>query len=134
IGQLAAGINHELSQPLTSIRFFADNARIFMERSRLVDARDNLLQIDALSGHMGKIIHQLKLFSRKSSGQSVPVSVTAVVDGAVALLAPRLKRENVVVDRAVPAGDVLCLGDLVRLEQVVVNLVSNAIQAMSGQS
>src|SRR5699024_10211472 len=83
--------------------------------------------------HMGKIIRQLKLFSRKTSGQSVPVLMTTVVDGAIALLGPRLKREHVVVDQAVPTTDVHCLGDLVRLEQVVVNLISNAIQAMNGQ-
>lgn len=134
IGELAAGINHELNQPLMSIRFFADNARTFLDRSRWRDARDNLLQIDALSAHMGKIIHQLKLFSRKSSGQLVPVSLAVVADGAAALLAPRLKREHVVVDWVLPAEDVYCLGDLVRLEQVVVNLVSNAIHAMSGQA
>lgn len=132
IGQLSAGINHELNQPLMAIRFFADNARTFLERSRLTDVRDNLIQIDGLTDRMGKIVRQLKLFARKSSGQPVPVSVVAVTDGALALLMPRLKRENVVVHKSLPAEDVYCLGDLVRLEQVVVNLVGNAIQAMSG--
>lgn len=136
IGQLSAGINHELNQPLMAIRFFADNARTFLERSRLTDVRDNLIQIDGLTDRMGKIVHQLKLFARKSSGQPVPVSMAAVADGALALLMPRLKRENVVVRKSLPMEDVYCLGDLVRLEQVVVNLVGNAIQAqaMSGQA
>lgn len=131
IGELAAGINHELNQPLTSIRFFADNARTFLERSRLDSVRNNLSQIDMLAGHMGKITHQLKQFARRSSGQPVRVSMNAVVEGAQALLAPRLKREDVILRWQELPEDVYCRGDLVRLEQVAVNLIGNAIQAMS---
>lgn len=130
IGQLSAGINHELNQPLTAVRFYADNAKAFLEKSRLQEVRDNLQHIDGLTERMGRIITQLKLFARKSSGTPVPVSMTAVIDGALTLLAPRLQREGVIVDRLSPDGDQLCMGDMVRLEQVLVNLLSNALQAM----
>jgi two-component system, NtrC family, C4-dicarboxylate transport sensor histidine kinase DctB len=130
IGQLAAGINHELNQPLTAIRFYADNAAAFLERKRPEDVRDNLGRISGLTERMGRIIQQLKIFARKSSGQRAPVSVTAVIDGVLALLAPRLKREGVAVATELPSQDIYCMGDLVRLEQVFVNLVSNAAQAM----
>ena len=133
IGQLSAGINHELNQPLTAIRFYAGNAKAFLEKARLQDVHDNLIHIDGLTERMGRIITQLKLFARKSSGTPVPVSMTAVVDGALTLLAPRLQRDGVVVDRHLPDGDQLCMGDMVRLEQVLVNLLSNALQAMEGQ-
>ncbi|WP_455384376.1 ATP-binding protein [Acidihalobacter prosperus] len=130
IGQLAAGINHELNQPLTAIRFYADNANAFLERERLEEVRDNLGRISGLTERMGRIIQQLKIFARKSSGQRAPVSMTAVIDGVLALLAPRLRREGVTVATELPPQDAYCLGDLVRLEQVFVNLVSNAAQAM----
>ena len=129
IGQLSAGINHELNQPLTAIRFYVGNARSFLQDDRLDEARENLNRIDHLSERMGRIITQLKLFARKSSGPPVPVSLSAVIDGALALLTPRIKRREVEIRKS-PATDVLCMGDMVRLEQVFVNLISNAIQAM----
>lgn len=134
IGQLAAGINHELNQPLTAIRFYAANARTFLEKSRLAEAQENLLQISGLTERMARIITQLKLFARKSSGKPVPVSLTAAIDGALALLAPRLQRRGVKVVKRLPPADILCLGDMVRLEQVFVNLIGNGIQAMENQT
>ena len=133
IGQLSAGINHELNQPLTAIRFYVGNARSFLQDDRLDEARDNLNRIDQLSERMGRIINQLKLFARKSSGPPVPVSLSAVIDGAVALLTPKIKRREVEV-RKPPQADILCMGDMVRLEQVFVNLIGNAIQAMEGNA
>ena len=129
IGQLSAGINHELNQPLTAIRFYAGNARAFLDADRVDDVRENLTRIDGLSERMGRIITQLKLFARKSSGQPVPVSLSAVIDGALALLTPRIQRLAVEI-RKPPDADIRCMGDMVRLEQVFVNLIGNAIQAM----
>ena len=130
IGQLSAGINHELNQPLTAIRFYAGNARAFLDKSRVEEVRENLLHIDGLTERMARIINQLKLFARKSSGKPTVVSLTAVIEGALTLLAPRLQREQVAVFRHLPDQEVYCLGDMVRLEQVLVNLISNALQAM----
>lgn len=130
IGQLSAGINHELNQPLTAIRFYAGNARAFLDKARVDEVRENLLNIDGLTERMARIINQLKLFARKSSGKPVVVSLTAVIEGALTLLAPRLQREHVAVIRHLPDDEVYCLGDMVRLEQVLVNLISNALQAM----
>ncbi len=130
IGELAAGINHELNQPLTAIRFYAGNAKTFMHKSQVHKVEENLDHIDGLTEHMGRIISQLKLFARKSSGKPVPVSMNAVIDGALTLLEPRLQRQQVAVIRHLPVQEVLCLGDMVRLEQVLVNLIGNALQAM----
>jgi len=134
IGQLSAGINHELNQPLTAIRFYAGNARAFLDKSRVDEVRENLVHIDGLTERMARIITQLKLFARKSSGKPVAVSLTAVIEGALTLLAPRLQREHVAVIRHLPPDEVYCMGDMVRLEQVLVNLISNALQAMEGRS
>jgi two-component system C4-dicarboxylate transport sensor histidine kinase DctB len=132
IGELSAGINHELSQPLTAIRSYADNARTLLDRARLNEVRDNLEQIGALTERMGRIINQLKLFVRKSAGTTEPVSLPAVVDGALALLAPRLRRSTATIDVRMPDGNIVVLGDMIRLEQVFVNLIGNALQALDG--
>ncbi|MQM38944.1 Adaptive-response sensory-kinase SasA [wastewater metagenome] len=131
IGQLAAGINHEINQPLTAIRAYADNARLLLDHDREDDARGNLSLISDLTGRMARIVNQLKLFSRKSTGTPVAVSVPAAVDDALALLDPQLSREGVAVFRHWDAAPLYCLGDTVRLEQVFVNLIGNAAQAMS---
>lgn len=131
IGELSAGINHELNQPLTAIRSYADNARALLDRERADEVRDNLGQIGALTERMGRIINQLKLFVRKSAGTPKPVSLQAVVDGALALLTPQLSHSLVAIDARLPEHT-LVLGDMVRLEQVFVNLVGNALQALEG--
>lgn len=129
IGELSAGINHELNQPLTAIRSYADNARALLDLDRAGEAGDNLRHISALTDHMGRITNQLKLFVRKSAGTPKPVSLQGVVDGALALLNPKLSRSPVSIDTLLPENAVV-QGDLVRLEQVFVNLIGNALQAL----
>ena len=130
LGQLSAGINHELNQPLTAIRAYADNARSFLERQCYDRVANNLTEIAGLTARMGKIISPLKVFSRKTSGQAEPVALQAVRDGAMSILFGRLQGEQVEVIWPKGLEDTLVMGDMVRLEQVVVNLISNAVQAM----
>lgn len=130
LGQLAAGINHELNQPLTAIRSYADNARAFLELQRYDRVGDNLKEIAGLTERMARIIHPLKEFSRKSSGQPVPVSLQAVKDGAMSIMYGRLEQRGVQISWPPRLAQVLVLGDMLRLEQVLVNLLANAVQAM----
>ncbi|RLA33879.1 MAG: hypothetical protein DRR03_07180, partial [Gammaproteobacteria bacterium] len=128
LGQMSAGINHELNQPLAAIRTYADNARLLLEKKRGDEARWNLEQIGQLTGRMAQIITQLKAFARKSSGQAVTVSLPAAIDGALTLL--RIDSDQVV--RDLPPEELFVLADMVRLEQVLVNLIGNAQQALEG--
>lgn len=132
LGQMSAGINHELNQPLAAIRTYADNARLLLEKERGEEARWNLEQIGHLTGRMAQIITQLKAFARKSSGQAVAVSLLAAIDGALALL--RIDRTDVELRRELPGGELFVLADMVRLEQVLVNLIGNAQQALEGST
>ncbi|MCL6416471.1 ATP-binding protein [Aestuariirhabdus sp. Z084] len=130
MGQMSAGINHELNQPLAAIRSYAENANKFLERGRELNARANLDEIVQLTSHMSKIVAQFKVFSRKSSGTRVSVSVNAALNAAINIIAPQLRQQHVQWHIEGQEQDLYVLGDMVRLEQVLVNLLSNALQAM----
>lgn len=130
LGQMSAGINHELNQPLTAIRTYADNARAFMELGRMEPVQKNLNEISQLTERMAKIIHPLKEFARKTSGTAEPVCLQNVHDGAMSIMYGRLSKIKAQVNWPNRLEQQFVLGDTVRLEQVLVNLISNALQAM----
>lgn len=130
LGQLAAGINHELNQPLAAIRAYAENARRFIELSHIEKADANLAQIVELTQRMADISAQLRQFSRKSSERQEIISVQACIEYALRLFHSRLKESRVQVKPLWPAETLWVNADLVRLEQVLVNLIANALQAM----
>ncbi|RRJ84070.1 sensor histidine kinase [Aestuariirhabdus litorea] len=132
MGQMSAGINHELNQPLAAIRSYAENARKFLERGRELNARANLDEIVQLTAHMSKIVAQFKVFSRKSSGARVSVSVNASLNAAINIIAPQMRQQGVECQVVGDELDLYVMGDMVRLEQVLINLLSNALQAMEG--
>jgi len=133
IGQLSAGIAHELNQPLAALRTLSGNAARFLERGDEATARSNLERIAQLVDRMGLITGQLKAFAHKSSGQPRPVDIRQVVTHAVAILDQRLRSSGAEVTMAFPDTPLFALCDANRLEQVIVNLVSNALDAMVGQ-
>lgn len=134
IGQLSAGIAHELNQPLAALRTLSGNTAKFLERGDEVTARANLERIGQLVDRMGQITGQLKTFARKSSGQLHPVDLRLVVGHAIALLEQRVAASKARIETRFPEHPLLALCDANRLEQVVVNLIGNALDAMNGQS
>lgn len=130
LGQMSAGITHELNQPLAALRTLSANTIVFLERGQQDEAESNLRTICHLTDHMGKITAQLKKFARKSAVQLHPVSVAAVVDDALSLMQQRLRDGHVALERDIPEGLPMALCDGNRLEQVVVNLLANALDAL----
>ena len=129
LGQMAAGVTHELNQPLAAIRAFADNAITFLARGQTVPAEENLAHISAASARMGTIIGQLKGFARKSRDTVSSVDLAASIEVSAALLQNEFRRHEVRLDIVVHDA-VQVVGDAVRTEQVLINLMRNALDAV----
>ncbi len=130
LGQMSAGISHELNQPLTAIRNYAENARRLLEREQLESASNNLHEIAELTERMANIIAQLRGFSRKSSGERSRVSVKEAIEQALAMFQREIANDHVKVLQSIDP-ELTINTDPLLLNQVLVNLMSNAIQAMS---
>jgi two-component system C4-dicarboxylate transport sensor histidine kinase DctB len=130
LGEMSAGISHELNQPLTAIRSFSENTQHMLDANQLPAALDNLVEIALLTEHMAGIIGQLRGFSRKSSGQRVHVSIQESIDQALGLFHREIKLKQIEVDAAINS-DASVVTDPLLPNQVLVNIISNAFQAMS---
>jgi two-component system C4-dicarboxylate transport sensor histidine kinase DctB len=130
LGQMSAGLNHEINQPLTAIQTYARNSRRFLDKgaTEMVDA--NLSEIITLCDKMAELTRQFKVFARKSEGPPALVDLRQSVDGALKIMAAQESRSDISIQWNRPQQPVQCHGDLIRIEQVMVNLVANAIQAV----
>ncbi|MGH1370067.1 MAG: sensor histidine kinase [Maritimibacter sp.] len=130
LGQMSAGISHELNQPLMAIRSFAENGEAFFDRGKPDIARENLGRISELTRRMGRIIQNLRAFARQESGPVSDVDLSGVIDAALEVVADKITRQGVEVTWSRPNTPIIVRGGEVRLQQVVVNLLSNAVDAM----
>lgn len=132
IGQLSAGLAHEINQPLAALSTLSENAVRFLELNDNATVRFNLERICDLVRRMGVLTGQLRSFARRSDGEMSAVDLGRSIDSALAILSHRLKKEHVRITLAVPDEGIQGLGEAVRLEQVLVNLISNAMDAVAG--
>ncbi|SHK74082.1 two-component system, NtrC family, C4-dicarboxylate transport sensor histidine kinase DctB [Marinobacter antarcticus] len=133
LGQMSAGLNHEMSQPLTAIQTYARNSRRFLEKGAadMVDA--NLSEIVLLCDKMAELTRQFKVFARKSEGPPTIVDFRLSVDASLKIIAAQKSCAGINICWDRPSLPVSCHGDLIRIEQVMVNLLANAVQAVEGQ-
>lgn len=133
LGQVAAGVAHEINQPVATIRAYADNARTFLKRQQPESADDNLDAIASLTERIGTITEELKAFARKGRTAAEPVELRAVIEGTVVLLRSRFAGRLDALNIRLPSADLKVSGNRIRLEQVLINLFQNALEALDGR-
>ncbi|MFS8049796.1 sensor histidine kinase [Rhizobium sp. BR 314] len=133
LGQVAAGVAHEINQPLATIRAYAENANIFLERRQIDPVRHNLSAIAGLTERIGTITEELRAFARKGRTAPEPVELKAVIEGAVVLLRSRFAGRLDALKIELPPSGLTVVGTRIRLEQVLINLFQNALEALEGR-
>ncbi len=134
LGQMSASISHELNNPLAAIRSYADNARTFLSLDKSEMADENLHRIAELTDRMSRISSQLKFFSRKSSGQIESVHIAPVIQTAIEILRPQFRKLAITIDTDQVDPDIIADVDIIQFEQVLINLINNAINAIGNQT
>ena len=134
LGEMSAAVSHELNQPLAAMRTYLAAAKLLLSRKRSEEALSSLQRIDDLIGRMGTITQQLKSYSRKGSEDLIPVDFVSSINTSISMMAPQLGQQSVEITKSLPDTPVSVLADPVRLEQVIVNLLRNALDAMKGQT
>ena len=134
LGEMSAAVSHELNQPLAAMRTYFAAAKLLLSRRRSDEALSSFQRIDDLIGRMGTITQQLKSYSRKGSDDLIPVDFISSINTSIAMMAPQLGQQAVEITKSLPDTPVSVLADPVRLEQVVINLLRNALDAMKGQT
>ncbi len=131
LGQMAAGISHEVNQPLTALHTFTDNAVDLLARGRHDDVRENLGFIKQMAERIGRIVGEIKTFTRKPAVERSPVRLADVIAQALMLVEPRRRKIGAQIDLPANDEDVKVLADPQRLEQIIVNLLLNALDAVA---
>ncbi|MEM9761824.1 MAG: ATP-binding protein [Pseudomonadota bacterium] len=130
LGQMSAALSHEINQPLAAVKSYSDNAVAFLDRARPDDARKNLSQISKMADRMAKISSHLRNFARRPGDEVSAIPVAQVIEEAMSLIEPLSRKRGADLRYTPPEEQVWAMGGRLRLQQVVVNLLSNALDAM----
>lgn len=132
IGQITAGVAHEINQPVAAIRSFAENALAYLSRAEGDKARANLDHIVALTARVGAITGELRNFARRAPAPLGPVALQSAIDGTLLLIGDRLRAQGIALTVEIENPAATVHADRVRLEQIFVNLLQNAADAARG--
>lgn len=134
LGQMSAALSHELNQPLGAVRNFAANAITYIDRGRVPEARGNIVHILSLADRMTEIGRTLRNFARKPNAQLSDVDLHDVLRDAQEVIAWRIGKRPVTLEVDLPSGPLVARAGAVRLQQVIVNLLSNALDALEDRA
>lgn len=134
LGEMSAAVSHELNQPLAAMRTYLAGAKILLQRNRPEQAASSFQRIDDLIGRMAAITKQLKSYARKGSDELQHIDMRNAINDSLSMMAAQLDQSNVQIDSLLPKHPVIIMGNQIRVEQVIVNLLRNALDAMKGQS
>lgn len=133
LGEMSAAVSHELNQPLAAMKTYLAGAKLLLQRKRPDEALASFGRVDDLIERMGAITRQLKSYARKGSDTLEPIDIRDCVNAALSMMEPQLRQRAVQITRTLPADAVIVDGDRVRLEQVLVNLLRNAFDAVKSE-
>jgi two-component system C4-dicarboxylate transport sensor histidine kinase DctB len=129
LGEMSAAVSHELNQPLAAMKTYLAGARLLLRRNRPDEALTAFHRIDDLIERMGAITKQLKSYARKGQTSLSPVDMSEAVASALSMMEPQLKARHVRISRNMPDHPVRVMGDRMRIEQVLINMLRNALDA-----
>lgn len=134
LGQMSAALSHEFNQPLAAVKTYADNAAVLIDRARMDEARDNVSRISSLADRMASISRHLRNFARKPNQKLGPVSLDEVMLDTQEIVAWRLKAADATLSVDLGPVPLAVRAGSVRLQQVLVNIITNAADAVEGRS
>ena len=129
LGEMSAAVSHELNQPLAAMKTYLAGARLLLRRNRPDEALSSFGRIDDLIERMGAITRQLKSYARKGSESFTPVNMGDALASSLSMMEPQLRQRSVEINQVLPETPVSVMGDRMRIEQVLVNLLRNALDA-----
>jgi two-component system C4-dicarboxylate transport sensor histidine kinase DctB len=132
LGQMSAALSHELNQPLAAAKTYADSAAMLIDLERVPEARDNVRRISGLIDRMASISRHLRNFARKPNEKLGDVALDAVIADTLEIVSARLKTADA--DLLIELGNdaIMVHAGFVRLQQVLVNIITNAADAVEG--
>ena len=130
LGQMSAAVSHELNQPLAAMKTYLAGARLLLNRRRPEEALSSFQRIDDLIDRMGGITRQLKSYARKGDVDVEPVDLRDSVRAALSMMAPQLGKMAVRIMTTLPSEPAVVHADPLRIEQIIVNLLRNALDAV----
>ncbi len=130
LGQITAGLGHEIRQPLAAMRVYAETGERLLAAGRTAEAADNFAKIATLAGRIGEITEEQLHFSRRSAEPARDIRLADVIDGSLLLLRDQLRQKGIALTLPpAEASEAMVRARHVQLEQVLVNLLQNAAQA-----
>ncbi|WP_438363104.1 sensor histidine kinase [Nioella halotolerans] len=133
LGEMSAAVSHELNQPLAAMKTYLAGAKLLLQRRRSEEALSSFQRIDDLIERMGAITRQLKSYARKGGDAFQEVDLREALSSALTMMEPQLRQMTVEITQTIPPAPVLVTADRLRLEQVIINLIRNALDAMKGE-
>ncbi len=132
LGQMSAGISHELNQPLEALQAYVDNVQLLLKEKRYDEVRSNFVAISDMTNRAGKIISNIKNLVQHQPQETIPVLPKEVMESALAFMQIGNRLDGIEIIRMYQAEPAWVMGEAVQLEQVFVNLIGNAVDAMQG--